>query len=174
MWMWPSSGKLGAGETVEDLQAAAALYRGPLLDGFNLREPGFEEWLTLERSRLHELAIAVLRKLAGRQAATEDRDGAAASCHRAQSLDPLSEETHRQVMRLHLDRGAYNAAIRHYLLCTDILKKQLGTCPEPSTTGLYREAVDLLASQPGPAPSSARRLRRCMHPQRVTASRRPP
>src|SRR6185369_16466168 len=31
-------------DTPEDLQAAADLYRGPLLDGLKLRESGFEDW----------------------------------------------------------------------------------------------------------------------------------
>ena len=43
---------------------AAALYRGPLLDGFSVREPAFEEWLSLERAHLHELAVTTLRTLA--------------------------------------------------------------------------------------------------------------
>ena len=32
-----------AGESIDELQAAAALYRGPLLDGFHVRGTGFEE-----------------------------------------------------------------------------------------------------------------------------------
>ena len=36
---------LGAGSALPDLRRAARLYRGPFLDGFNLREPAFEEWL---------------------------------------------------------------------------------------------------------------------------------
>ena len=139
--------RLAGGGTIEELEAAADLYRGPLLDGFHLREPAFDEWLAQERARLDGLAVAVLARLAERQSARQDHEAAAATWQRVQALDPLSEETHRRVLRLHLDRGAYNAAIRHYRLCADLLKQQLGTSPEPATTELYREAVERLAAE---------------------------
>lgn len=42
------------------LSAARALYRGPFLDGFFLKESGeFEEWAALERARLHALHAAM-------------------------------------------------------------------------------------------------------------------
>lgn len=143
---------LAGGESLDELQAAAGLYRGPLLDGFHVRGTAFEDWLSHERSRLNNLAVAALTRLAECQLAFEDREGAAASCHRAQALDPLSEDTHRRVMRLHLERGAYNSVIRHFRRCADILRQELGTSPEPSTVELYREAIELLARQPGPGP----------------------
>ena len=132
---------LGAGSALPDLRRAARLYRGPFLDGFNLREPAFEEWLTQERARLHQLALAVQLNLADRQASAGDWDAAVATLHEALALDLLAEEAHRRLIRLHLDRGSYNSAIRHYRLCADVLKKELGTRPEPSTAMLYDEAV---------------------------------
>ena len=146
---------LGAGDAVEDLQAAADLYRGPLLDGLKLREETFEEWLTQERLRLHELALAVLLKLADRQAAMEARDAAAATLNRALALDPLAEEAHRRLIRLHLDRGNYNAAIRSYRQCCEIMRRELGTCTEPSTQALYREATGRLREGPQMLPVAA-------------------
>ena len=142
---------LGAGDAIEDLQAAAELYRGPLLDGLNLREEAFEEWLTQERLRLHDLALAVLLKLADRQAAL-DPGNAVATLNRALTLDPLEEEAHRRLIRLYVDRGGYNAAIRHYRLCAEILRRELGTCPEPLTQTLCREAKGRLREQPQTLP----------------------
>jgi adenylate cyclase len=79
--------------------------------------------------------------LAQRQAADGDIDSAAAALTDAIALDPLMEEAHRRLMQLHLNQGAYNAAIRHYRQYCDILKRELDTTPEPSTTALYREAL---------------------------------
>jgi TolB-like protein/pimeloyl-ACP methyl ester carboxylesterase/Flp pilus assembly protein TadD len=153
--------RLAAGDSVADLQAAAALYRGPLLEGLKLREPAFEEWLGQERMRLHDLAMTVMMNLAERQASLDDNDAAAATLNRALALDPLAEEAHRQLIRLHLERGSYNAAIRHYRQCCDVLKRELDTVPEPSTTALYREALGRLdrvleptATAPSPASAS--------------------
>ena len=146
---------LAAGDGLDELQAAAGLYGGPLLDGFHVRSAAFEGWLAVERTRLNSLAVAVLTRLAERQLACADRDGAASSCHRAQALDPLSEETHRRGMRLHLAHGAYNTVIRHYRTCADMLLRELGTSPEPSTMELYQQAVDLLVRQTPTVPAAA-------------------
>ena len=127
-------------ERIAELRQAADLYRGPLLEGFRLRDAGFEEWLVVERARLHDQAIGVLTALAQRQAAAGDGDRAASALTRALALDPLAEDVHRRLIRLDLDREAYNAAIRHYRQCADILKRELGTAPEPSTTALYHQA----------------------------------
>src|SRR5260370_11194711 len=47
----------------EALEQIAGLYRGDLLAGLTLAERPFEEWLTSERERLHELAIRALGRL---------------------------------------------------------------------------------------------------------------
>jgi TolB-like protein/DNA-binding SARP family transcriptional activator len=139
-----------AGSTaVEDLQAAANLYGGTLLDGLKLREPAFEAWLTAERARLHELAISVLMDLAKRDASLGDAHAAAAALSRVLALDPLAEGAHRGLIRLDLDQGAYNAAIRQYRQCADVLRHELDTVPEPLTTALYRDALDALAAASG-------------------------
>jgi TolB-like protein/DNA-binding SARP family transcriptional activator len=126
--------------SIAELRQAADLYRGPLLEGFRLRDTGFEEWLVVERARLHDQAISLLTALAQRQSAAGDSDSAASALMRALALDPLAEDVHRRLIRLDLDREAYNAAIRHYRQCADILKRELGTAPEPSTTALYHQA----------------------------------
>jgi DNA-binding SARP family transcriptional activator/TolB-like protein len=134
--------------TLDDLRTAVELYRGPLLDGLKLREPGFEEWLGQERVRLHELAISAFVNLAQQQIAIGDLDAAVAALGRALALDPLSEELHRRLIQLHLDQGAYNAAIRCSRQCAEILKRELDTTPEPATTALYQQALNALAHAP--------------------------
>ncbi len=132
------------------LRRAADLYRGPLLEGLRLREPAFEEWLAQERSRLHSLGLSVMTRLAAREAEIGEVAAAASALERALVLDPLSEDVHRRLMRLHLDRGVYNAVVRHYRRCSDVLKHELGTIPEPATTALYLEARAKLAGTQEP------------------------
>jgi len=147
--------RLAASDALADLRLAAELYRGPFLDGFKLRDAAFEEWLQVERARLHDLAVSVLMKLAKCQVATGDSDAATATLNRALALDPLAEGAHRQIIRLHLDQGAYNAAIRRFRQCADILKREFDTVPEPSTTDLYREALRHLESRSQGLPRAA-------------------
>jgi pimeloyl-ACP methyl ester carboxylesterase len=96
----------------------------------------------------------VLTKLAAREAAAGDTAAAVAALERALVLDPLSEEIHRRLLRLDLDSANYNAAIRHYRACSEVLKRELGTVPEPATNALYQEARARLKDAP-PAPAAA-------------------
>src|SRR5688572_24240022 len=51
--------------TRESLERAVRLYGGDFLAGLRLDEEPFEEWLTIERQRLAELAVEVLARLLG-------------------------------------------------------------------------------------------------------------
>jgi TolB-like protein len=150
--------QLAASDALADLRAAAELYRGPFLDGFKLRDPAFDDWLVLERARLHELAVMVMIRLAKGLVATGDREAAKPALDRALALDPLAEEAYRQHMRLDLEQGAYNCAVRHYRQCADTLKRELNTIPEPSTTAIYREAMSRLEAIPEAMPVMAERM----------------
>ena len=142
-------------DDLDSLRTAADLYRGPLLEGFRLHETAFGEWLAQERTRFHNLGLFVLMKLAEREAAGGDAAAAVSALERAMALDPLSEEVHRRLLQLHLDRGNYNAVIRHYRECSELLKRELGTVPEPATTALYAEARAKLKETPAPAAEAA-------------------
>ena len=45
------------------LEEAVAIYRGDFLDGFELKEEAFTEWLTSERTRLREVGVSAQIKL---------------------------------------------------------------------------------------------------------------
>jgi DNA-binding SARP family transcriptional activator/pimeloyl-ACP methyl ester carboxylesterase len=141
-------------DDLESLRAAADLCRGPLLEGFRIHDAAFDEWLSQERVRFHHLGISVLTRLAAREAAAGDAGAAGAALERALALDPLSEEVHRRLMRLDLEGGNYNAVIRHYRTCSEVLKRELGTVPEPATTALYQEARTRLKDAPPPSPAA--------------------
>src|SRR5262249_60664037 len=59
--------RLAARGGPRDLEQAAALYGGDLLDGVDVREEPFEEWLCSERTRLRGTAVHVLTRLVQRQ-----------------------------------------------------------------------------------------------------------
>src|SRR5713101_9819328 len=127
------------------LEQIAGLYRGDLLAGLALAERPFEEWLTSERERLHELAIQGLGRLLTHQQKADAAEPAVQTGLRLLALDPLQEPVHRAVMRLYGRLGRREAALRQYQLCVDGLKRELNTPPEAETTQLYQE---LLRSRP--------------------------
>jgi TolB-like protein/DNA-binding SARP family transcriptional activator/pimeloyl-ACP methyl ester carboxylesterase len=129
---------MGSGSS-GDLEQATALYRGDFLAGFGLREESFEEWLTAERARLHELAVQALTRLLERHAAAGAPERAIILAQRLLALDPLQEGAHRTLMRLYAGQGRGEAALKQYESCIRVLQRELGVAPAPETEALYRE-----------------------------------
>ena len=127
------------------LEEVAGLYRGDLLAGLALAERPFDDWLTTERERLHELAIQSLGHLLTHQQKAGAAEPAVQTGLRLLALDPLQEPVHRTVMRLYTRLGRREAALRQYQLCADALKRELSTQPDAETTQLYQE---ILRSRP--------------------------
>ena len=98
-------GRLARRGTAKALEAAAALYRGPLLDGLQVAETGFDDWLQSERARLHERVVDVLRALVGHHARRGGAEAAADTAARLLALDPLQEDVHRTLIRLYARQG---------------------------------------------------------------------
>ena len=112
------------------LAHAASLYRGELLDGFTLSEAAFEDWLALERTRLRNLALGALDRLAAHHAGSEP-EHAIEILDRLVEIDPLQEQAHRALMRLHAQLGRRAAALRQYETCASVLRRHLDVAPEP-------------------------------------------
>jgi tetratricopeptide (TPR) repeat protein len=119
------------------LRSASELCTGNLLDGFDLGEPPFEEWLANERERLRQLTIGALLKLVEREEALGATDGVVAASLRLLGLDPTQEDAHRALMRGYASQGRRPAALRQYQICIDALQRELQTEPDPETTALY-------------------------------------
>lgn len=123
------------------LAEAAALYRDDFLAGFSLRDSAeFEDWQFMQVETLRAELGEALDKLARIHSAAGDFVAALASARRWLALDPLREEAHRQVMRLHAWAGQRNAALHQYRECVRILEQELSVAPLAETTELY-EAI---------------------------------
>jgi predicted ATPase/DNA-binding SARP family transcriptional activator len=141
------------------LEQVAALYRGDLLAGLAVAERAFDDWLTTERERLHELAIQSLGHLLTHQQKAGAAEPAVQTGLRLLALDPLQEPVHRTVMRLYTRLGRREAALRQYQVCADALKRELSTQPDAETSQLYQQMLRLRPIRPdaptsgAPAPS---------------------
>ena len=120
---------------VSKLQAAVALYRGDLLEGF------YDDWILPERYRLDTLFAKALARLAAVHEAKAEYDAALATAQRLLYHDPLREDAHRAAIRAHCHLGQRSAALEQYQQCQKVLKEELNAEPMVETTDLYEEVL---------------------------------
>lgn len=125
--------------TGKSLEQAVKLYNGPFLEGFNLREAGFEEWCQGERTRYGERLAEALSNLCNLQEAGGGTSAAIASAKRLIELDPTRESGHRTLMRLLAAAGQRAQALKQYRICAEYLTKELGVEPDTNTQQLHEE-----------------------------------
>jgi DNA-binding SARP family transcriptional activator len=106
--------QLAGSEDLDDLKEAARLYRGDLLEGFELDLDTWDEWLDLERDRLRRLASRIFSKLATSAAVAGDHDGAIAAARRLVDLDELNEASQRGLITALEAAGRRSEAVRQY------------------------------------------------------------
>lgn len=130
-----------------------------LLGGLQLTERGTEldDWLSGERSRRREQQRAQLLE---RIDALEQAGETSAALPLAQSLlalDPLREDAHRRLMRLHYLAGDRATALAAFDECERRLKHELGARPSPETLELLG-TIEAAERQAVPLPTSRRTL----------------
>jgi DNA-binding SARP family transcriptional activator len=133
--------RLASRDAPRALKEAVALYRGDLLDGLDLSEEPFEEWLRNERARLREHAVGILTRLASYQAEAGEVEAAIQTAVRLVGLDPLREEFHRLLISLYARRGRIGDAVQQYRACTSVLRRELGVEPTKETQRVYYTAL---------------------------------
>jgi DNA-binding SARP family transcriptional activator/pimeloyl-ACP methyl ester carboxylesterase len=130
---------LCADRSARALRRVATLYRGDLLEGFDPRSDRFEAWLIEERIRLRTMATSALRMLLDYLIPKKPRDEAYGVAHRLLAIDPLQEDVHRTLMRMHFDEGQTTLALRQFKRCETILRNELDIEPDAETKALHRE-----------------------------------
>lgn len=115
-----------------DLQQA-----GGLLAGLTAPEsPALDNWLAERRGQLQALARQAQAQRIEELENAGDTGAALALALALLSADPLSENAHRCVMRLHYLRGDRAAAMLAFDRCEQLLKHEVGTAPSPGTLAL--------------------------------------
>src|SRR5262245_27735049 len=99
-------------ERTKTLGQASDLYRGDLLEGFNIRDPAFEDWLRLERQRLRASIEEALTRLLKQSMKMGNCDHAVTIARQLMVLDPASEVACRALMHIHAERGEATQALR--------------------------------------------------------------
>jgi DNA-binding SARP family transcriptional activator len=131
------------------LTTAAQLYRGELLAGFFVKDSeAFEEWLLGEQERLREAVIDVLRTLIETYRRRGEYRFGLHYARRLATVEPLSEEACRELMRLSLFAGRRSRALEAYEKLRSLLRSELGVDPLKETRDLYES---ILLEKPGEA-----------------------
>lgn len=147
--------RLVAEGTPDALERATELYRGDFLDGLDVNEAPFEEWLRTERERLREQAVEAFARLLAHHVNACDWTHAIGTATRLLGIDPAQEPVHRALMRVYARQGRRASALRQYELCVAVLQRELGAEPEAETKQLYRELLRRVEADPEPPRSRA-------------------
>ena len=131
------------------LERAAALYRGDYLAEFDLGDASEHSPFLYERQRLRDLGLSVLKALVGLRIEAGDLDGAVDVAQRALAIDPLQEDLHGTVMRLHADRGRLGLALAQYETCRELLRRELDVAPSAAIEAL-RQSLGKAPVLPAP------------------------
>ena len=138
------------------LERATQLYRGEFLEGLDVKEEMFEEWLMTERERLRELALDASAKLLSHQLKNNLDEAAIQTALHLLHLDPLQESVHQILMRLYSKNGRRSAALMQYQRCIEVLQRELGVEPEPETKQVYQDILQRVSRTP---PAEITRIR---------------
>jgi len=139
--------KLAASASDENLRRATALYRGDFMEGFELDEERFDQWVLAERDRLHRMALRVHGQLIESQTRAGNLDEAIATSQQSLRIDPLQESVHRTLMKLYMDSGDLVNALQQYDACSKILKRELQVEPDVDTKRLFTQIAQLRAKR---------------------------
>ena len=126
----------------QHLSTAVQLYRGELLTGFFVKDsPEFEDWMVAEQVRLRDAAVEVLRKLVESYRRRGEYRFGVHYARRLVAIEPLSEEAHRELMRLCALAGQRNRALAQYEELLNLLRDELGVEPLAETRALYESIL---------------------------------
>ncbi|MFP5319045.1 MAG: ATP-binding protein [Acidimicrobiia bacterium] len=125
----------GSDEMVESLRSAVSLYAGDLL------EDCYDDWIAAERQRRRDLHVSALRRLAAALGKRGEYGEAVRFARQLVRADPIEEENHRLLMRLHEGSGDRAAAVRAFHECATVLRRELGIAPGATTQRLHDAIV---------------------------------
>ena len=139
-----------ASPSINHVRNAADIYRGNLLEGFSTGIQTFDDWLTERRLAYWRGAVTIFGRLLAAQVDAGWWESAVETAGKLLSLDPTQEVVHRMLMRLQLEQGRPDSAMRRYQECADILRREFNREPSPETQRVREEIIAALARTPAP------------------------
>jgi DNA-binding SARP family transcriptional activator len=122
------------------LEAAVAVYGGPFLDGFFLKDaPEFERWTDTQRHRLARRLCAACVDLANVSATRGDQVRSAEWWRRAAEVDPLDSQIALDLIHALAAAGNRGGALHHARQHAERLHEELGATPDPRIVQLVQQ-----------------------------------
>jgi CheY-like chemotaxis protein len=125
--------------SINSTRKAAELYRGNLLPNFRSGSRAFDEWIAERRLTYWRGALAIFGNLLTTRIRAGWWEEAIETAARLLALDPSQEVVHRTIIRLQLEQGRPDAALRRYHECVELLRRDYGREPSDETERLHRE-----------------------------------
>jgi PAS domain S-box-containing protein len=126
-------------DTLDAAEQADRIHAGDFMEGFEFGQPGFDEWLGAERTRLRDLYRRNLGGILLRRCRDGDLIRAIAAADALSRIDPFDEEAHRTLMRLYVRQGRMSQALTHFQRFSRFLRSELGVSPDSETMQLHDE-----------------------------------
>ena len=122
-----------ANPTLDQLPNDPALFVRDLLPGW------YDDWVLVERERLHQLSLHALEAIARHHIDRHRFAAAIAAALAAIRLDPLRESAHRTAIGVHLAEGNLSEALRQYHAYRTLLHDELSIAPSPQLRAVFPE-----------------------------------
>jgi CheY-like chemotaxis protein len=136
--------------SLNSIRKAADIYRGDLLITFTSGIPAFDAWIAERRVTFRQAAVTIFGNLLTALIRAGWWEEAVEVAGRLLTLDPSQEVVHRTLMRLQLEQGRPDAAMRRYEDCAAVLRREYNREPDRDTELLRREIETALAKTPAP------------------------
>ncbi len=132
-----------------DWPRAAALYRGPFVDGFTLTDASaFDEWVDGERHRLAREGIAAIEAAARGAESAGDFRRALPWRHRLVLAEPLCSRHAIGYIHALLGLGDRAGALEHARAHAELVRRELDADPDPALAALVRELRSATPREP--------------------------
>ena len=141
---------LASGSSVSRMRQASELYAGNVLEGYASGSDKLDDLVTETRLRCWRMGVSIFGRLLATQIKAGWWEAAVDTASRLLSLDPSQEVVHRTLMRLQLEQGRPDSALRRYHECADILRRDFGRAPSAETERLHNEIMVALERSPAP------------------------
>jgi TolB-like protein/DNA-binding SARP family transcriptional activator/tetratricopeptide (TPR) repeat protein len=122
-----------------ELEAAAELCAGHLLEGLGIESEEFESWRRTESVCHRDQSVEVLSRLMAQFEVAGETERAIETGTRILGLEPLHEMVARKLMRLYGRSGRRGAAIGVYRSLAAALRAEVGAEPEAETRVVFAD-----------------------------------
>lgn len=125
------------------LVKAVALYQGPFLEGFHIKNSFlFESWMEIEREQLHLQLVKILQALLHGYFQRKDYDVVAQYARQHTRIEPYQEVAWQYLILALSSKGDRAGALLVFEQCRQLFEDELGVSPSPELMEMGEALAD--------------------------------